>query len=438
MLNAALTLPLKLPESPSVIVHQFALASAMTRAGWLGTPCAEGNGDVAELADQAMIRRASTKGATDRHALPPLSDIPVGPWRLLAGRAIEANGYYQPDWELAVNASARGRTDAAALGAVSDTGQLIGLLPVMAMQRIYKIPLPALVGAEPYGTLCTPLLDRDAAVEAAAQLLRQAREASAHALILRTMSLKGPAMIAIEAALAREGLRPRILNAWQRAALDATRDADDLLREALGTKKLKELRRQRHRLADHGAVRFEVARTPREVAAALETFLALEAGGWKGRRGTALGQHAGDAAFIRRATAAMAETGRCEIVTLHAGATPVAGGIVVRQQDRAFFFKIGIDERFARFSPGAQLTLDLTRHLCADPAIASADSTATPGHPMIDPIWRGRFPIGDVLIPLRRRDPLFQMIHATLIMHRLAYEAARGAAHLIRNRRKSA
>jgi len=35
----------------------------------------------------------------------PLTDIPVTPWRALAERAIEANGYYQPDWELAVDAS---------------------------------------------------------------------------------------------------------------------------------------------------------------------------------------------------------------------------------------------------------------------------------------------------------------------------------------------
>ncbi len=48
----------------------------------------------------------------------------------------------------------------------------------------------------------------------------------------------------------------------------------------------------------------------------------------------------------------------------------------------------------------------MTRHLCADPAISLVDSTASPGHPMIDPIWRGRLPIGDVVIPLRRNDPV--------------------------------
>jgi hypothetical protein len=220
-----------------------------------------------------------------------------------------------------------------------------------------------------------------------------------------------------------------------RASLDATRDADELLRDALGGRKLKELRRQRQRLAAHGAVELEVARSPRNVAAALETFLKLEASGWKGARGTALAQVEGDAAFIRRATQALAETGNCEIVTLRAGATPVASGIVLRHQSRAYFFKLGVDERFAKFSPGVQLTLDLTRHLCADPDIASADSTASPDHPMINPIWRGRFAIGDVLIPLKPHDPVVAVIQVALVARNLAREAARGAIHFIRTRK---
>ena len=122
--------------------------------------------------------------------------------------------------------------------------------------------------------------------------------------MLRDMSLDGAAMRAFADVLRRDGMRRVVLQSHVRACLDATRDADELLREALGAKKLKELRRQRNRLAEHGAVHFDVARTPAEVATALETFLALEASGWKGQRGTALVQNAGDAAFIRRATAA--------------------------------------------------------------------------------------------------------------------------------------
>ena len=51
--------------------------------------------------------------------------------------------------------------------------RLIGLLPVISMWRAYKIPLPALVSANPYGTLCTPLLDRDMADDAAGRLMRR-------------------------------------------------------------------------------------------------------------------------------------------------------------------------------------------------------------------------------------------------------------------------
>ena len=393
-----------------------------------------GKREVVDIAEQRGVHHASIGDATVSRALPPLSDISVAQWRRLAARAIEPNGYYQPDWELAVNAFAHGRTGARALDASSDTAGLIGLLPVISMRRAYNIPLPALVGAEPYGTLCTPLLDRDAAEDAAVKLLQQARQSGAHALILQNMSLDGPAMAAIAAALQRDGLLVRVLKSAARASLDATRDADELLRDALGAKKVKELRRLRNRLAEHGAVHFEVARSTQEVAAALEIFLKLEASGWKGQRGTALVQDAGDAAFARRATVAMADNGQCEIVTLRAGDTPVAAAIVLRHQHRAFYFKLGIDERFAKYSPGVQLTLDLTRHLCADPAISSADSTASPDHPMIDPIWRDRFAIGDLLIPLRKHDPVVSLIHVALMARQFMLAQARRAVRLIRRR----
>jgi hypothetical protein len=119
---------------------------------------------------------------------------------------------------------------------------------------------------------------------------------------------------------------------------------------------------------------------------------------------------------------------------LRAGDTPVAAAIVLRHQDRAFYFKLGIDERFAKFSPGVQLTLDLTRHLCADAVLVTADSTASAHHPMINPIWRGRLRIGDVIIPLRRNDPFVPVIHAAMKMRQALRELARRAVHRIRNR----
>jgi len=396
---------------------------------------------VAEIAETSIVRRSSHRdtGVDAPEAggsLTPLAGVAAGPWRALSARAAEPNGYYLPEWELAVNASARGRLDAAALGAWRDASTLIGLMPVISMWRAYKIPLPALVSADPYGTLCTPLLDRGLAEEAVTGIMQQARQAGAHALIFRAIPLDGAAMRAFTEVLRRGGMQPTVLQSHVRACLDATGDADDRLREALGAKKLKELRRQRNRLAEHGAVAFEVARTPAEMATAVETFLTLEASGWKGQRGTALSQDNGDAAFVRRATSALAETGQCEIVTLRAGEAPVATAIVLRHQDRAFYFKLGVDERFAKFSPGVQLTLELTRYLCADPAIRLVDSTAAPDHPMINPIWRGRLAIGDVLIPLRRGDPVVSLIRAALALRGAIREPARRFVHFVRSRKE--
>jgi CelD/BcsL family acetyltransferase involved in cellulose biosynthesis len=401
---------------------------------------------LADIVDLTRVRLASSRDAmmargridappAREPAFVPLTDIDIDEWRTLAERAIEPNGYYLPDWELAVNATAPGRTGASALAAWGQQG-LIGLMPVVSLRQAMRIPLPALISAHPYGTLCTPLIDREAAEDAVLRLMQAAREGGARALVLREVALDGATMRAFNEVLRVEGLRSRILNWHLRATLDARDDADVLLREALSAKKLKELRRQRHRLTEHGEVRFDIARSPQEVSSALETFLRLEASGWKGERGTALTQTEGDAAFIRRATQALAGHGSCEIITLLAGAAPVAAGIVLRHQTRAFFFKIGVDQRFAKYSPGVQLTLELTRHLCADPAIMSADSTASPDHPMINPIWRGRLAIGDVLIPLRPNEPVVALIHAALLARQSMREAARWGVRLIRKARK--
>jgi hypothetical protein len=406
---------------------------------------------VAEITNSAVVDRAAVKDAvakppqaaawSDGDALAPLTAVAPGRWRALAARAAEPNGYYLPDWELAVNASAQGRTGVSALSAWSDTSLapagpagLIGLMPLISLWRAYKIPLPALVSADPYGTLRTPLIDREVPDDAVFKLMQAARESGAHALILRDVTLDGAVMEAFTEISRQGGMRPRVLQSHVRACLDATRDADELLRDALGAKKLKELRRQRNRLAEHGAVRFDVARTPEDVASAVETFLHLEASGWKARRGTALLQHDGDAGFVRRAARALAETGQCQMVTLRAGHMPVAAAILLRHQDRAFYFKLGVDERFAKFSPGVQLTLDLTRYLCADPAIVMVDSTASADHPMINPIWRERLAIGDVLVPLRPRDPIVSLVDAALTLRRWVREPLRRAVQLIRQR----
>jgi hypothetical protein len=54
---------------------------------------------------------------------------------------------------------------------------------------------------------------------------------------------------------------------------------------------------------------------------------------------------------------------------------------------------------------------------------------------MINPIWRGRLAIGDVLIPLRRSDAVVSLIHAAMTLRRLIREPAHRAVHFLRGRK---
>lgn len=390
----------------------------------------------ASRSDARFAPASKPEPARTSPTVAPLATVSIDQWRRLSDNAVEPNGYYLPEWETSVNAFAQGRTGVSALTAeipeVDGSPRLIGLMPAISAWRAYKLPVPALVTADPYGALGTPILDRELADVAVSHLMQQARDAGAHALILRDLPLDGPVMAAFSRVLEENRLRPRILQPHARACLDATLNADELLRDALGPKKLKELRRQRNRLAEHGEVIFTIATMPDEVERDLEIFLALESSGWKAKRGTALAQNEGDSAFVRRAVRDAAARGKCEIVTLYAGEIPVAGAIVLRHLDRAFYFKLGVDENFAKLSPGVQLTLELTRHLCEDETVKTVDSTAIAGHPMIDPIWRGRLAIGDVLIPLNRYDPLVPLIRLALTGRKSVREPLRRIVHSIR------
>lgn len=331
-----------------------------------------------------------------------LTAVPFEAWSRLSEYSLEPNAFYAPEWALSVTKNVPGDGNISALLAWDSPAKrkLIGFLPVTSLWRALKLPLPLLVSWHAYAPLATPLLDREHAVDAAAGLLAAAREAGAQSLLLSVLT-DGLVAHAFREALAKQGRAPRLLHSEERALLDATGNPETLLQEALGSKKLKELRRQRNRLADDGEVRFSVSVSPQQTEAALDQFLKLEAAGWKGKRGTALGAQEGLSRFIKEAARKLAPAGKFEVATLTRGADVVASGIVVRHGDRAYFFKVAYDERLSKCSPGVQLTLDLTRYLCADEAVRSVDSTATADHPMINHIWKGRLAFGETLIPLR-------------------------------------
>jgi len=258
----------------------------------------------------------------------------LGQWRVLAERAVEPNGYNLPDWELRgtpSRAAARGvrawRMERCFAGA-RWRGGLIGLLPVISFWRAYKIPLPVTGQRRPLRhaghaaarfAICTNEGRRPIAAAGAKT------RAGAHCALVLARCIAGwrSPMHAIHGRCRGKAACVRVvLQSHLRACLECHRGMPMrcCCTTRLGTQEAEgTAAAQRHRLAGHGAVRFDVARTPEQLHRGRE-FLALEASGWKARRGHRDGAGRRRCArFIRRAATALAERGQCEIVTLRAG-----------------------------------------------------------------------------------------------------------------------
>ena len=356
--------------------------------------------------------------------------VPKPAWTELAARAAEPNAFYHPAWAIpaAMYADRKGGARALLAWDGPDRSRLIAILPVVWAWSALKIPFPALVAWDGYAPLRTPLIDRDRIDDATRGLLRAAALAGAEALMLPGLPREDVIAKALRRAIASFGGHAFEFSRHLRARLDATQDAEIAIR-SLGNKKVKELRRQRRRLADSSAVECDFVAGGTEASAAVEQFLALEASGWKGSRGTALAKKNGNAAFLRAATAAMMAQDAAEVAVFKRGGCPIASGILLRHQRRGFFFKIAYDEAVAQFSPGVQLTIEITRRLCDDARIDDVDSTASADHPMIDHIWRSRLAVSDLVLPVRQGS-FSPTLFAALVGFR---KAARDVVHVIRS-----
>ncbi|MDB5506992.1 MAG: hypothetical protein JWR75_1630 [Devosia sp.] len=383
------------------------------------------------VATETRTERRGEEAGAPSARLTTLAALDVASWRELTETTLDPNGFFDPAVSLAATHCSKGAADKA-LAAFSGT-RLTGLLPVTSGWGAYRLPISVLVGHQAYATLGTPLLEQRNPAAAAGALIDAAAHAGKHLLVIPDMPLDDPAAAAFETAARQRGVQRFVHNTRQRAALAVPADAEIYLREGFGARRLKELRRQRHRMEDEGEVGFVVADTPTGVEGALQRFLALEASGWKGKRGTALDQSAGDAKFITDMATGLTANGQFEIAELTLAGRTIAAGLVVHQRDHALFFKIAYDETMGRFSPGVQLTVELTRRFAALGRTKYVDSTAIAGHPMIDHVWRERRQIGDLYIPTIANDAIGPVLMSVILLRAAARERVKRLYHHIRS-----
>lgn len=330
-----------------------------------------------------------------------------GPWRDLARRAIEPNVFLEPAF--AAPAAAHLSTGEVNAVVAWRGGQLVGLMPGRVEGIASGRPVPTFVAwTHPYAPFSTPLVDSDARAESIAAMLRllPSLPGAPRAALFPFLHEQGPVARAL--ASRSEG-RPSRLGEHRRAALMPGVASE---KEGLSPGRTKELRRLRRRLDEEGKLSRETISDALAMRAAVAEYLELEAAGWKGKRGTAAQLDAEAAAFFREALPGLAAQGKARLDFLRLDGKAIAAAVTLFSGDRAWFWKIAYDEAHARFSPGVQLTLDLTETLAGDGRIKLVDSCATPDHPMIDTLWNGRIAIADWLVPLAGRTSFIAAVVA--------------------------
>ena len=221
----------------------------------------------------------------------------VAAWQDLADHAIEPNVFYEP-WLLrpALRTLQGGRPLRLVFiyeeGSPDQAGvsRLCGFFPLEPISRYRNLPIRAWrLWKHLHCFLCTPLLRRERARETLAVLLQWAAgDGEAHALDFSHVRGDGPFHDLLIEHAKDTGTLQCVTHRFSRALWKQGQKFEDYLQSTLSAGVRKEYRRQRKRLAELGPLEFRTLQHPLDVDDWLDTFLHLEASGWKAREGTAL------------------------------------------------------------------------------------------------------------------------------------------------------
>jgi CelD/BcsL family acetyltransferase involved in cellulose biosynthesis len=123
------------------------------------------------------------------------------------------------------------------------------------------------------------------------------------------------------------------------------------------------IKRRAKRAKQDGGLDFEAILPTEETALQhFETFMRIEASGWKGREGTAVMTNPLQKRFLTIYSQAAAKKGLLHFFFLKIGGQPVAGRMAIENGNRLWELKIGYDEAWQKYSPGILLVHETLRY----------------------------------------------------------------------------
>jgi len=355
----------------------------------------------------------------------------------LCARTIEPNVFFNP--RFLAPAMPRLEDREVKLAVIRDgdeyRNRLRLLVPFSVERPAVPLGVPVMrTWSSPFGPIGTPLVDHDdpiGVVEDFFGMLSRPHLKLPKVFVLPDMRLDGPLASVLATVAETRGLTMVTTGKADRPVLESTLDGEAYLKASLRAHHHREFRRLKRRLGDLGKLEHIVARGPDEIRHAIESFLTLEAAGWKGRERTAMAIDRYRAAFAREAVHRLAEQDMCRIHSLTLDGRTIACLVVFVEAGVAYTWKTAYDETLATYSPGTLLMIEVTRQHLDDPNIIATDSCAVPDHPVMSRLWSERRPIGTMIVALtpqadRAARQAAQQLHL--------YRETRNMARIVRNR----
>ena len=338
-------------------------------------------------------------------------------WARLANVASEPNAFAEHWFVRAALTSLCGNRDVRLAQVWAGGARLIGIIPLTLYSRYGRMPARHVSNWTHYQSFMgTPLIERGYEQEFWHALITALDHSdwAAGFLSLTGFNDDGAVHHGLIAAAAQLGREAPTVHRFSRALLASETDAETYLNVHVRGKKRKELRRLANRLGELGKVRFAVLEGATDLPDWCDTFLALEAAGWKGNEGAALGNSPATTQFFRDCIAGALAENRLEFQRLDLDGRAIAMLVNFRTPPGSWSFKIAYDEGLARFSPGIMIELENLPRVLGDPNIYWMDSCAVENHPMINSLWAERRAIIQISLPLAgaKRNAIYRACRA--------------------------
>jgi CelD/BcsL family acetyltransferase involved in cellulose biosynthesis len=303
-------------------------------------------------------------------------------------------------------------------------GQWLGIMALDRVERLGRLPAPLWHGVKDANQfLGTPLIRTGQAICFWQTLISglESSSASCIGLYLPASPEGSEAVQALKQFGQNTNRRVELIRTTQRAALSANSDSAAQFERIIPSKRrarLVSLSRQAE--AELGPFRLEQVEGRVAVADWIDQFLALELAGWKGKAGSAMACSPKTERLFRSVVTGALEQGYALCLTLFAGDVALARSVQFIDGTVGCGFKTCYDERYARYAPGLQLLLHITKLICERPGLRF-DSCSTPDQASINGLWPDRITIDDYCLGFKGKGRA-QMFDAVMALRKLWHQ----------------